>query len=82
MSKKLRGTFQGREKFEEAGGDWDEDAIQWVDYWDADDYDDPDCLEPWADMTLMVYSETVGDYREATMRDLKRAGVFEGLEEA
>jgi hypothetical protein len=71
---KLHGTFSSRTAFEAAGGEWDEKALQWVDYWDDDDRNDPDCLCPWADMTLMLYSEVVGDYRPATEEDLNRIG--------
>lgn len=71
---KLRGTFSSREAFEAAGGEWDPKALQWVDYFDEDDRNDPTCLYPWADMTLMLYSREVGDMRPATREDLRRIG--------
>ncbi len=71
---KLDGTFSSRKAFEAAGGEWDEEALQWVDYFDDDDREDPTCLYPWCDMTLMLYSREVGDYRPATEADLRRIG--------
>lgn len=71
---KLLGTFSGQKAFEEAGGEWEPDALQWVDYYDQDDREDPTCLFPWCDMTLMLYSREVGDMRPATEEDLRRIG--------
>ena len=71
---KIKGTFVGQEAFEAAGGEWDPEAIQWVDYWGDGDQDDPDVLHPWADFTLMAHSAVVGDSRPATSEDLRRLG--------
>lgn len=71
---KLRGTFVGQEAFEAAGGSWDPDSIQWVGYWGDGDQQDPTCLYPWADFTLMAHSSEVGDSRPATPEDLRKLG--------
>ena len=72
--RKIYGTFVGKQAVEAAGGEWEDAAIQRVDYWDEHDREDPSCPHPWTDMTLMVYSRQVGDYRPATVEDLERAG--------
>lgn len=71
---KLRGMFTGKENFEDAGGTWDANAMQWVDYWTEADREDPNILHPSADCTLLIVSEGLGQARPATAEDLRRLG--------
>lgn len=68
--------YRDSERFEAAGGDWNEDAIQWVGYW-GDEHVVDGKIEPrvpWADFTLLAYSQEVGDARPATEHDLELLG--------
>ena len=68
-------VLRDQASFKDAGGTWEDGAIQWVGYFDpSDEGEIRDVAKPWVDFTLLAHSQEQGDSRLATKEDLRLLG--------